>query len=667
MTNFQKLLKSVITEKISFEKLLNMKKEFETYATKVLMGRVNPDDPELEAFLRICLDVYTFSPDGEVLINDSLYDQVMNIYKSKNDAIIYSDAIGKTKWEFIKHEVPGVVGTINKIYSYDELKKYLKDYRDIEKFIIAPKFDGISCDIHLEGNKIISASTRYDGYTGQNITELVRKAKNVDEFIKYDSCGDGHYKCELCVANEEFNELINYKKYANRRSATSGIINTPKNIMYAKYITIIPLAYYNQHTKKYKYLAPGKKKINYYSPADLMEEIESMLEEIKKSTFPFRVDGVVIHPDPKRIELNEMDLMDNCIAYKINRAEGKTKIKYGYMSVGRLGKAVPMLKVYPVEVNETIVEDASLGSYAKFLSMDLREDEDVIVYSAGDVIPQIKLPLNRMNIDNRELLKIQKICPYCGEKLTRFNTEYYCTNKNCKRIITGKIVNFLDKMGVMGVSDKTIEDMYDFLNVSSIIDFLNLNEEDISKLPGYSDISAKNIIEEIKKIRNNEISISKFFGALGIDKISEKKCRKIFDLISLDKLLNSKNYNNLIYYLENADGVGPVTANTFIKYVEDNLEEIKNLYKLFNFSATDISYTNNVVFTGFRPPKDIEEKLKSLGIEISNTITRETLCLFSASDKKESTKYRTALRKGIPIYFASDLDTVIKELEDVKK
>lgn len=668
--SFQNILKDLLSEKIFVDDIKERYgKMFMDYASRTITKNVDPNDPELLAFLKICLDVYTYSLTGEVLIPDSLYDQCMQVYRSDGkDLLVFSDPIGR-KWNMIEHEIPGVVGTIDKVYNYKELKVYLSRFRGIESFIISPKYDGISAAIKVERGEIIYAATRYNGIQGQDITALIKRASNGKNFIDRIH-QNGFYKCELCVSTDDFEELKTIKPYANRRSATSGIINTPTNIEFARFVTVIPLAFYNPATQVLEYIAPGQKRVAYYSPADLMEDVEHLLSQIRDRKFPFRVDGVVINPDRTKLgPPNALDLMDTSIAFKVNTAEGRTKIRYGYMSVGRTGKAVPCLKVEPVEVNETTVEDVSLGSYDKFLSMDLKEGEEVIVYSAGDVIPQIKLPEDRENFENAPDLKIDKHCPYCGERLERSYTEYACRNPNCIRVITGRISNFLDKLGVQGFSDRSVEMIYESLGVRTLIDFLRLSKESLERVEGFSSVSADNLIGELHAMMNRSISLSKFFGAMGIENISEKKCRKIFECVKLSDLIagGKKRFENIYWELQGANGVGEKTAQTFVDYVQENLDEIRELLQMFNVEK-DIRFKGNFCFTGFRPDSAHVERIRKLGYEVSDgSVTGETIALFTASIEKQSTKSKAAIKKGIPIYPAHQLDEVLDEIESTRR
>ena len=127
------------------------------------------------------------------------------------------------------------------------MAKLLKDtvckYKTMKGYAIAPKYDGISVALKIENHRLIYAATRYDGVKGQNITALVKQAQFPSWFK---DAPDGYYKCEILMSIDDYNELVKEKQYANRRSAVSGIVNTPSNIEYGKYLTIMPLVYYNQ-------------------------------------------------------------------------------------------------------------------------------------------------------------------------------------------------------------------------------------------------------------------------------------------------------------------------------------------------------------------------------------------------------------------------------------
>lgn len=662
---FQTLHQALIDKNILVDSLDSQKDMFLDYALQVQTAK-KVDLKEMRAFIMLCLDYYTYSESGSVLIPDHTYDMVVERYyhelggRDDKNVIIYPDAIDEgSRWRFIPHKIPGMVGTIsNKLYSYAEIKSQVEFFKETNRYTLSPKLDGVSVSIEKENGKIISAATRYDGYQGQDITALILRAKLPKWF---NEGPDGFYKCEMVVSTSDFNELVTIKPYANRRSATSGIINTPKNLDLARFVSVVPLMYYDPSKRFRKFIAPGSKTITIYSAADLMDAIEHMLEEIRSESFPFRVDGVVINPIGITESINEGDLMENSFAYKVNTNEAKTTIEYGYMSVGRLGSVVPMLKVRPVEVNETIVTDVSLGSYAKFSSMGLHEHEEVIVYSAGDVIPQVKLPLVRTNWNNEDDLYMDKHCPHCGKKFTKIGSEYYCTNEDCPRVQSGKIANFIIKLGVQGFSDKTIEALYDAKMIRRIPDLFRLTVDDVMTIPGFERQSASAFVDEITKLAQRPVTVSELFGALGIDGISIKKSRKIFGEISLKKLMKNPSKGSLLEDIRCAEGIGLRTAQTFVAFVDENYDMIQTLLKVMNIVG-DKSYLGQIAFTGFRNSR-WEEKFNSIGYEVTDSVNKDTTLLICANDDYRSSKCQSAIKKGIPIYHYRDIEDIFDKLK----
>ena len=666
-----KLQQRLLNNKIKIDDLGSYQDDIRAFYDYVMKYPENTSEYEIYALIMLCLDYYTYSEDGDVLISDHEYDELMKMYITKKGGSLISTAdnlVHQSQWEFVKHESPGMVGTVKKIYSFEELCSYLgkyKTYGKVRKFRIAPKFDGISSAIKIDSNgRVLLGVTRNDGIEGQDITKVIRSAGNIGEITKryMSKLKDGEYvwvKTELVTTTWDFDRLVEEKAYKNRRSATSGIINSPKNIHLAKYISVIPLAAHFSSTDKVEYEPMGSIEITVENADQLMDAVEKMLSEIRDSSYPIRTDGVVIYPLGDDILPNYNDIMDDAIAYKVNTAEALTQVDFGYVSVGRLGNAIPMLRVKPVEVNETTVTDVSLGSFDKFVNMDLHEKEQVLIYSAGDVIPQCKIPDIRHYPESAELLKIKKICPYCNEKLSRYKGIYRCENTECPRVNSGKITNFLIKLKAENVSDKTVEDLISYKLIKEIPDLFDLIVSDIEVLPGYGFDSATVIINEIDKIRTREIEMSSLLGALGIRGISEKKCKNILKVMPIKKMFGMKR-KKLIYELIDADNTGMKTSETFVDFIFENEDLINTLLGIMNI-VNDISWKGNVVFTGGRAP-EIEKELNSLGYEISNNVNGKTVAVISWSYNYDSTKCKAAKQKGIDILHVTEIDTLYHAL-----
>lgn len=672
--NLSKIRRDLIEGKIDIDSLQEKKPLFVDFQYKFMKKKVltNEEFDDLVELLMILLDYYTYSSDGDVLISDYDYDMLMNHYIENGGSLITRADIIKsqTRWEFVQHESPGMVGSIRKVYKDEEIYLYWEKLNGkmnrIRSFRIAPKFDGISAamKINSEG-KILLAVTRNDGVYGQNITKVAKASKNGTALAiaygeKLHSGETMWIKTEIAMKTEDFNNLIQEKKYANRRSATSGIVNSPKNLKYAKYVTMIPLAAHFTSLDEIEYSPMDSRVITVDRPSALMEAVRKMLSEIRDADYPIRTDGVVIYPLGDDIYPNFSDIMDNAIAFKVNTAEALTTIDYGYVSIGRLGKATPMLHVHPVEVNETNVEDVSLGSFDKFANMDLHEGEQILVYSAGDVIPQAKIPEQRRYRAGAPMLEIKKRCPYCGKKLSRYKATYQCENKDCPRVSVGRIANFIIKLGAENVSDKTIEDLIQHGLIHDLPDIFHILPEDIEGLPKYGPDSAIKIVGEFQKIRNKEIPMSSLLGAMGIQGISKKKCRNIISQLDYFDSFLTMNSKKLQWILVEGDNIGLKTASIFVDFIEENRDLIEELIHEMNV-VNDPKYKGNIVFTGGRYP-DLEQKFEEFGYETSGNVNSETIVVIDSSYNHDSGKCNEARKKGIDIVHVNDVEEVFREL-----
>lgn len=661
----EKIIKGTLECEFTDEEKQNIEEYVKTITSAPMKISLN----ELEDIIMVCLDYYTYSINGDMLIPDSDYTFLQELYKSRSGKgrLIYADTINTTKWEFKKHSFPGMVGSLGKIYEMEDLIKYVNSWvvhGKTRQWEVSPKYDGISACLEIRNHELVSALTRYNGYEGQDITSLVKNASNIKFFTTEGFYMDGFYKVEIVTEQKLFEELITEKKYANRRSATSGIINTPKNTNLAKYLTIIPLVYSNGSS--INYIAPDAEIIETNEPSIIYEKILELLQKIRHADYPVRTDGVVITPLGDDVMFNPDDVMDTSIAFKVNMEEAYTTIDYGYVSVGNAGYAVPMLHVKPVEVNETIVEDVSLDTFDKFAGMGLYENETVMVFSAGNVIPKAKLPLHREYPKNANILEIPRVCPYCNTKLTRKGGLYKCENNECVRVLSGKISNFVIKLGAKNVAENTITTLFENGLLTDIPSLFNLSRNDISKIEGFAETSADNIVSEIERLRDTPTEISVFLGALGIDKISVKKCRNIMKHLSIDDIINKKP-KKLWLDIVGAENTGDKTANVFIEFIKNNRDMIRDLYEIMNIVEDQAKkYRFNVVFTGFRNPV-LKDKFEKMNIEVSDSINGDTKLVIAASynplDTNHSGKIKNALKKGIHIISLSEVDKVIDELK----
>ena len=666
----------LVTEDYHIESLEQSAPDIETKSIAYI-NYIRQNDPEtidretLRKFVIIQLDYYTFSNLGNVFISDSDYDEAVRLMKHFGMKIPTTNTFqpNSTSWQIKAHAAPQMVGSVDKVFSIEDVQKFIKNEctnaTGNSLVIFAPKYDGVGICLEYDPKtvEIVSALTRKDGTSGQELISLIRKCKNYDDVLAKAAqtfgVDKGFIKGEIVIAQDDFNELIKEKPYKNRRNGTSGLINTPSNIEYAKYLTVIPLVYGIKKPNKFKYIyrPDGYYDISYADlkmyPFKVEDIINRILESTHNSTFQYRTDGVVVFID--NLHFTYSNVMEHAIAFKTNSKVGITRIVNGYISIGRSGKATPMIKVEPCDLNEAVVTDVSLSNFNKVKKLGLHEHDEIIIESSGDVIPMVKEIVHQGSAIE---LQFDLKCPICGYTLTPYTSangivEYECRNQNCPRLISGKITNFLDKLGAKGISDQTILNIYERLNLRDIVEFLDTDKykSELMSLPDWGPQSANNFCNEIERIKSTPISHGTFLGAMGIPGISIKKCKTLFanvDYNKFMKLVHEGKYDRADEPLYTVKGFSVKTIETFMEFIKANLGLIDKLSESFTL-VQDKRSEANIVFTGFRD-EDAERYLSQKGIDVSENINSQTIAVISGN--KASGKTKKAIEKGIPLFDA---------------
>ena len=632
-------------------------------------------DEELELLIRIHLLIYDQSETGKVIITDSKYDALSKEYKRRTNKSITTVEVNQTtsrKWDMVKHPYPNLVGSISKVYTKEELYKWLEQfdhYPDGITIGMKLKYDGISSAIVYNGNDRYLAITRKDGVVGQDITILIENIPAIKrgdlEFLRH--CN--RVKTEILMTRDDFEDLQKEypNLYMNRRSAVSGIVNTPSNLHLAKYLTVKPLVSNAYNTDEY-YPCKLDKRIQ-YNPnckGDVYYDVLELVKEGKSTDNLFRVDGVVLYPidiHGSIIGKVDDDVLESCVAFKTNSAFGITRALEVYPSVGRTGQVTPMLKVEPVEVNETIVTDVSLSTLKKFLNLKLYHMEKVEIESAGDVIPMVKGTLNPKEYpEDSTVLKMKMRCPHCGGEFELKGELLFCMNKSCPRVQAGILTNFLTKIGINGIKDATVETLQDqgyMLTIKDIFDFIYSRDQqkEVSKLPGFNSKSVENMVEELDRLTTEEFTYSKLIGSLGIQDVSISTARLILSKIPYNTCMKSSREELRDLLLE-IKGIGEVLANAFSTYIEENKELIQYLDRHMKL-IPDMIELGKVVFTGF-DNEVLRARFEEKGYLVKDNLTSDTTYLVAASTT--TGKYKKAIVKGIPVYMLNDVEELLAKL-----
>lgn len=659
-------------------------------------------DPSLADCISFFVDVayyiYTYSdlPTG---LTDTEYDKFWDILIT-NGMEEYSSLRDLDKGEKDFHKYPLLRGTLSKVHFLDEPNsKNAKSRRSLDKWIskieniikdktgkevnlrdedvyIFPKWDGVSVIFEFdEQGWLIKALTR--GYTklnsAENITHhFIGFERSIDDKIPYG------LKTEVMVKEEIVEEYnMTYKKdFKQSRSIVSGILNSLRPDERNQHLVIMQLRYMTDDDKIEKLCPEVFKhpfvqcKLGDYTTIENFSQTHRVTEGL-------RCDGVVIHiinPELQNILGRDNDRNNFEVAYKFTEEAAYSRVKDIEFQVGLLGRVTPVVKIEPVKMKGNTIKSASLSNVDRFEELQLAKGDDVkILY---DIIPYItKDNKCKKNKKGNKPIKLKAVCPSCGAPLERKGSFLFCNNLDCDCRVKGKILNFLIKMGIQGISYSTvdwlykkgilmsIEDIYSLHKYKNVIvDNFNSGFSDLISM-GIPDnkfgaITFDNWIREINRKRT--IPDYTLLGALGIEGVGEKNFEKVFEHFEIEDLFEiaSKDSWRL---LDDVKGIGRTKAKSIVNGILMNKDLIKFLYKeldVTHINPDDVKFV--VCFTKIRDLR-LEDDIVSLGGKVTDTINSKVNYLVVPDKEVESTKTKYANDHNIPIITIEEMIDIIEK------
>lgn len=565
------------------------------------------------------------------------------------------------KFEKVEHREPML--SLDNAFSVEELidfdarvKRLLGTSEEIE-YTVEPKYDGLAVELSYKDGLLIKASTRGDGYVGEDITQNIKTIKSIPLRIEGVSVvpEEIDIRGEVYMNLDEF-ERINREReqkgepvFANPRNAASGSVRqldssvTAKRklhmacygVGYCKGIEFKTQFEFIQWLKEARFPIPifvrAVKGINE------VVKIVKELEELRKS-YPFETDGAVI-------KVNSFELQRRlgaktreprwAIAYKYPAHQGITKLVDILPSVGRTGVITPVAILEPVRIGGVTVSRSTLHNWDEVKRKDIRIGDYVIVERAGEVIPHIIGVVKDRRTGTEIEPKIPDVCPVCGSKTVREIGEVAlkCINFNCPAQVEERIKHFASRraMNIEGLGEKTVELLHERGLVKSFIDIYKLRQQDILKLPGFAELSSKKLVEAIE--RSKRTTLSKFLYALGISQVGEYAAK-----------LLAQNFRSLedLYYVKmqkliQIPQIGEKTARTIEQFFnnEENIKAIEELKRL-GLTIENPDYMGKektlplkgltFVITGTlpKPRHEVQEMIEKAGGKVSSSVSRAT-------------------------------------------
>ncbi|CTK30823.1 TPA: NAD-dependent DNA ligase LigA [Streptococcus pneumoniae] len=540
-------------------------------------------------------------------------------------------------------------------------------------YICELKIDGLSISLTYEKGILVAGVTRGDGSIGENITENLKRVKDIPLTLPEEL--DITVRGECYMPRASFDQVNQVRQengepeFANPRNAAAGTLRQLDTAVVAKrnlatflYQEASPSTRDSQE-KGLKYLEQlgfvvNPKRIL----AENIDEIWNFIQEVgqERENLPYDIDGVVI-------KVNDLASQEElgftvkapkwAVAYKFPAEEKEVQLLSVDWTVGRTGVVTPTANLTPVQLAGTTVSRATLHNVDYIAEKDIRKDDTVIVYKAGDIIPAVLRVVESKRV-SEEKLDIPTNCPSCNSDLLHFEDEVAlrCINPRCPAQIMEGLIHFAsrDAMNITGLGPSIVEKLFAANLVKDVADIYRLQEEDFLLLEGVKEKSAAKLYQAIQASKEN--SAEKLLFGLGIRHVGSKASQLLLQYFhSIENLYQADSEE--VASIESLGGVIAKSLQTYFaaEGSEILLRELKetgvNLdYKGQTVVADAALSGLTVVLTGKLERlkrSEAKSKLESLGAKVTGSVSKKTDLVVVGADA--GSKLQKAQELGIQV------------------
>ena len=540
------------------------------------------------------------------------------------------------------------------------------------------KMDGLAMSLHYRHGILEQAVTRGDGLVGEDVTMNVRTIANVPLKLKGDQKEipeEVEVRGEVIIFKDDFAKINQRqiekkeKTFANPRNLAAGSIRqldpkvaASRPLRFMAYDLVTP----NLATNQLAYQTIREFGFQTSMQDRTFDSLDQVIAEIHhlgeiRASLPFGTDGMVIKINDRKI-YQDLGIIGKtpraAVAYKYPAEEATTKVRDIVISIGRTGAATPVAIFDPVEVAGSIVRHATLHNADEIDRLGLRIGDTVIIYKAGDIIPQIKEVLTMLRSEDsvefnyEEALKSQY--PELEFERPAGEVVYRVKGLDSNLILKRSIEYYASKpaLNIEGLGEKNVNLLVDSKLVNNLSDLYRLDVTQIAKLDRFGELSAKKLIDAIEKSRS--MPLSKFITALGIRHVGVQTSISLANYFkTLDALVDATADDLL-----SIPDIGQVVAESILAYFadEDNLAQLKMMQELgvkpyFEDKSGQPLAGKSYVVSGTLSSmgrEEAEEKLRALGATVTGSVTKTTTALI-VGEKPGASKTTKAEKLGIPV------------------
>ncbi len=611
---------------------------------------------------------------------DQLYRELVELETAHPDEILPESPThrvgGVVLKGFTKYQHQYPLYSLQDAFSREELEAFdqrvRKEFPSIS-YVCELKIDGLSISLTYENGVLVTGATRGDGSVGEDITENLKRVKDIPLVLPEPVNITVRGECYMPRASfDRVNQIRQENgepEFANPRNAAAGTLRqldtkivAKRNLATFLYQEVSPTDQISQEGVLEKLARLGFVVNQERVLAEDMEQIWDFIQKVAqfREDLPYDIDGIVIKVNDLAVQ-EELGFTVKApkwaVAYKFPAEEKEAKILSVDWTVGRTGVVTPTANLTPVQLAGTTVSRATLHNVDYIAEKDIHQEDTVIVYKAGDIIPAVLRVVKDKRVSD-QALAIPSHCPSCQSELLHFEDEVAlrCINPLCPAQIKEGLNHFAsrDAMNITGLGPAVVEKLFAAQLVEDVAGIYRLTVEDLLTLEGFKEKSAEKLYEAIQASKEN--SAEKLLFGLGIRHVGSKVSQILLqEFHDLDQLATADPER-----IASIDSLGMVVAESLKRYFAQEgskrlLQELKeagvNMTYLGEKVAADAALSGmTVVLTGKLERltrSEAKAKLESLGAKVTGSVSKKTDLVVAGSDA--GSKLTKAQELGIQV------------------
>ena len=611
---------------------------------------------------------------------DQLYRELVELEIAHPDEILPESPThrvgGVVLKGFTKYQHQYPLYSLQDAFSREELEAFdqrvRKEFPSIS-YVCELKIDGLSISLTYENGVLVTGATRGDGSVGEDITENLKRVKDIPLVLPEPVNITVRGECYMPRASfDRVNQIRQENgepEFANPRNAAAGTLRqldtkivAKRNLATFLYQEVSPTDQSSQEGVLQKLARLGFVVNQERVLAEDMEQIWDFIQKVAqlREDLPYDIDGIVIKVNDLAVQ-EELGFTVKApkwaVAYKFPAEEKEAKILSVDWTVGRTGVVTPTANLTPIQLAGTTVSRATLHNVDYIAEKDIHQDDTVIVYKAGDIIPAVLRVVKDKRVSD-QALAIPTHCPSCQSELLHFEDEVAlrCINPLCPAQIKEGLNHFAsrDAMNITGLGPAVVEKLFAAQLVEDVAGIYRLTVEDLLTLEGFKEKSAEKLYEAIQASKEN--SAEKLLFGLGIRHVGSKVSQILLqEFHDIDQLATADPER-----IASIDSLGMVVAESLKRYFAQEgskrlLQELKeasvNMAYLGEKVAADAALSGmTVVLTGKLERltrSEAKAKLESLGAKVTGSVSKKTDLVVAGSDA--GSKLTKAQELGIQV------------------